>query len=126
MRAIATDMGLELKIKVKLKTDASATVGVLNRQGQGKLRHVAVNELWLQDNVKSGEVQVIKIPGKDNLADMFTKAVHAERIHQLMNRMGMNIKAESRTEQTQGDLQELGRDENLHIVKLFFQEAGHC
>ncbi len=40
------DLGIQHS-GITIMTDASATIGVLRRQGAGKLRHVEVQELWL-------------------------------------------------------------------------------
>ncbi len=37
-----------------VKSDAAAAVGIVNRTGVGKLRHVNVQHLWLQDQPHSG------------------------------------------------------------------------
>ena len=49
----------------------------------GKVRHVEVNQLWVQDKVASGEIEVRKVEGKTNIADPLTKHVDAEdiRVH---------------------------------------------
>ena len=69
--SLAADFGLQLHLK--LHTDASAAVGIVHRQGVGKLRHVRVQYLWVQSKVQSGELAVGKINGKDNPADLMTK-----------------------------------------------------
>ncbi len=69
--SLAADFGLQLHLK--LHTDASAAVGIVHRQGVGKLRHVRVQYLWVQSKVQSGEMAVGKINGRDNPADLMTK-----------------------------------------------------
>ena len=56
-------------------TDASAAIGIVQRTGVGKVRHIDVGILWIQQNQKNGEVEVQKINGKLNPADVFTKHV---------------------------------------------------
>ena len=56
-------------------TDSSAAIGVANRSGLGKLRHLAVHLLWLQEKTKSGEIILRKIAGTLNPADILTKHV---------------------------------------------------
>ena len=69
--SLAADFGIELNIR--LHTDASAAIGMVHRQGVGKLRHVRVQYLWVQAKVQNGEVDVRKIEGKLNPADLLTK-----------------------------------------------------
>ena len=47
MQTILKDMGIVVKIQLTL--DASAALGVLQRQGVGKIRHLEVGALWLQE-----------------------------------------------------------------------------
>ena len=53
--AIAEDFGFLLQAAVH--TDASATMGIVNRQGLGKLRHIGVQYLWLQEKAQSGRLR---------------------------------------------------------------------
>ena len=71
-----SDLGVAAR--VKLKTDASAAQGITNRRGLGQVRHIEVNQLWLQDRVNKGEMVVEKVPGKKNIADALTKYVTRE------------------------------------------------
>ena len=64
-------MGIQLDLK--LRTDATAAMGMCRRLGVGKIRHLAVADLWIQDKVRSGDVLLEKVLGKDNPADLLTK-----------------------------------------------------
>ena len=39
------------------------------------MRHIEVNQLWLQEKVTNGDIQVMKVKGEGNLADALTKAL---------------------------------------------------
>ena len=67
-----------------MKSDASAAIGIANRIGIGKVRHIEVNQLWLQDKVSKKEI-TIKVPTEENLADALTKPVKAEVIRRSCN-----------------------------------------
>ena len=58
---------------VVLNTDASAAIGIAFRRGLGKVRHIEVSQLWLQQRVASGDLKVQKVDGVWNLADALTK-----------------------------------------------------
>ena len=73
--ALASDLGDKLDARVH--THASAKLGIVNRQGLGKLRHVKVQYLWLQERVRSKELMVNKVAGPDNPADLMTKYLPA-------------------------------------------------
>ena len=80
------EMGIDLRIRVS--TDASAAKGIASRRGLGKIRHIEVHQIWVQDKAASGEIEVRKVDGKSNLADMLTKHVGNEgiRIHMFHTR----------------------------------------
>ena len=40
---------------VSIKSDATAAIGMVHRLGMGKVRHVAVGDLWIQHHVRSRE-----------------------------------------------------------------------
>ena len=52
---MAQDFGTE--VKVDIFVDASAAIGIAQRRGVGKVRHVEVNQLWLQDRVARGDFE---------------------------------------------------------------------
>ena len=59
---------------LELRTDASAARGVILRQGVGKVRHLHVKQLWIQDAVAAGELIVVKIPRAQKCSDALTHA----------------------------------------------------
>ena len=67
---LAASLGDQLTLEIK--TDASAARGVILRQGVGKMRHLQVKQLWLQENVAAGELTIVRIPRIDNCADALT------------------------------------------------------
>ena len=70
-KSLLGDLGINMKIQVK--EDSSAALGIASRTGLGKVRHIEVNQLWVQDKVRNKEVEVIKVLGTENLADGLTK-----------------------------------------------------
>ena len=42
------------------RTDSTAGKGIAHRKGCGKVKHLSIRELWLQDYVQKGKVRVIK------------------------------------------------------------------
>ena len=78
MAAIAKDLGVDVGLTVL--ADSSAAIGICRRTGIGKVRHLAVGQLWVQERVRSGDYELRKHPGAQNPADLLTKAVNAELI----------------------------------------------
>ena len=71
MRSLLDDLGWEAGVRVHV--DASAAKAMASRQGIGKVRHLEVRFLWLQEMVKQGRVKLAKVWGKANPADALTK-----------------------------------------------------
>ena len=83
-QSILRDLGQEIPIRVW--TDSSASIGICTRQGLGKLRHLDTHTLWIQQAVRSGRVDLRKIAGEVNPADLFTKhSLSRDRVVKLTN-----------------------------------------
>ena len=76
-QALFRDAGLEIPARVW--TDSSAAKGTSARQGLGKLRHLECHSRWLQQRLKQKQLQLLKVPGEENPADLFTKLLESER-----------------------------------------------
>ncbi len=83
---LAHDWGVELEAKVYV--DSSAAIGAVNRRGNGKLRHVKVGMMWIQEKVEEGELDVRKVKGTENPADMMTKNLPEGSIGRYMEALG--------------------------------------
>ena len=86
---VLEDLGV--KLKLELKTDASAAKGIAQRLGLGKVRHLEVSQLWLQQKVANGEIRVIKVPGGENRADALTKYVSREVLEEHIRGVGGEV-----------------------------------
>ena len=71
VQAVARDLGIHLDIV--LHTDASATLGIVRRRGLGRIRHLDVTHLWLQEKIRTGGFEIHKLDGSQNVADVLTK-----------------------------------------------------
>merc|ERR1711911_187427 len=77
-RSLLGDLGCSVRVAVF--TDSSAAKGMASRKGLGKVRHVEVNQLRVQQKVANGEIELRKVEGTQNLADALTKHVEHESI----------------------------------------------
>ena len=48
---------------VAVKSDATAAIGMVHRLGLGRVRHLAVGDLWTQHHVRSGKFASPKCQG---------------------------------------------------------------
>ena len=80
IESLSRDLGIIYGGTIKVRTDASAAVGIACRIGVGKVRHIEVNQLWLQEKVYEGRITLEKISTEDNLADALTKPVDGKHL----------------------------------------------
>ena len=88
--AVAKDLGWEMK--TRLWTDSSAAKSVAARRGLGRLRHVEVHQLWLQETVKNGRISVKKVHGKSNPSDALTKPLSFRELAECLRKVGGEIR----------------------------------
>ena len=55
--------------------DSSAALGMVKRKGNGKMRHIRVGMLWIQQKAEEEELRYKKVDGKENPGDLMTKHV---------------------------------------------------
>ena len=85
------DLGRRMKGVVY--ADSSAALAIADRKGSGKLRHINIRMLWIQEKQDRGEVELRKIQGAVNPADLLTKHVPANRLQDLSRRLAQYPKA---------------------------------
>ncbi len=88
LQSVARDLGVELKPEVH--ADSSAAIGICNRCGIGKVRHLAVAQLWVQDLVRSKACRLFKVLGTENPADLMTKPLPRTEIDAHLGRLGLS------------------------------------
>ena len=82
-------LDFDIKLKGTIRCDANAAIGIIHRQGLGgRSRHIKVQYLWIQTAVKDKELDIRKIPGTNNPADMFTKAVNEDLLSKYVKELG--------------------------------------
>ena len=88
-RSIMSDLGVDLSIRVK--TDSTAAKGIASRTGLGKVRHIEVAQLWIQEKVRNGDITLEKVDGEINQSDCLIKYVGREDIEWQMNETGQRL-----------------------------------
>ena len=64
----------------RLFADSSAALSIAKRQGAGKMRHINVKSLWLQEKAVQRILAYDKVRGEDNPSDGLTAHVKRELI----------------------------------------------
>ena len=74
-----------------LYADASAALSIAKRQGAGKMRHINVKGLWLQEKELQKELAYEKVKGEDNPADGLTKHVRQELAEKYVSAVSLRL-----------------------------------
>lgn len=90
VRSILEDLGWK-SMHIDLNTDASAGKAIATRRGLGKVRHLALHHLWVQQRVQDGEISVHKVHTSVNPADLMTKHHDQGRMRDLMRRLHVRM-----------------------------------
>ena len=78
LQSIGLDFGIKHKISISI--DSSAALGIIQRFGLGRTKHIDIEQLWCQEASASGRVVYRKVVGYANPVDMLTKAIDENNI----------------------------------------------
>ena len=92
VKSISEDLGMRFPGKICIRADASAAIGIANRVGIGKVRHIEVNQLWLQEKVYEGKMEIVKVRSEENMADALTKALDSKGIRSHVEGIGAEVR----------------------------------
>jgi hypothetical protein len=85
VRSLVRDFSRNCALRVHV--DSSAAIGICRRTGVGKVRHLDTRLLWVQELVRDGTIEVIKVAGTENPADLMTKHLAADLISAHLTRL---------------------------------------
>ena len=85
IQSMAKELGYQMEVIIEV--DASAAQGMMQRRGLGKLRHLDVQELWVQDAIQRGAFKVRRVSTRNNTADIGTKPLSRESMEKLLTMM---------------------------------------
>ena len=91
MTQLADSLGVHMTARILV--DSSAALAVVSRKGNGRLRHVKIGHLWIQEAAAREEVILAKVRGSENPADLMTKHLQAAASEKLCKLLGQ-IRAE--------------------------------
>ncbi len=120
-QSLLNDFGIKLPLRVW--TDSTATIGICSRDGLGKLRHIDTKCLWLQHKVRSGRLEIRKVKGTENPADVFTKHLsNSGTVEALLKLFGCELRGgrpEGAPALRPGDGTELGSALNAVVQRCY-------
>jgi hypothetical protein len=134
-QSLLRDLGHELPVRVW--TDSSAALGICSRQGLGKLRHLDTHTLWVQQAVRSQRIDLRKVDGERNPADLFTKhSLSREKLMALKTlfdcrfrggraKAAPQMRATPGTKRTMAEANAVGEDEEQSEAKTVIPHLVH-
>ena len=90
MGTLPSDFGA-VDPRVSIEMDASAAIGIAQRNGFNKVRHVEVDDLWLNEQTARRIHPIGEIPRPQNPSDLRTKIVGAGFIEQYMKELSVYL-----------------------------------
>ena len=92
LRSLLRDLGSDRHLRVW--TDSTAFIGICSRQGIGKIRHLDTRLMWIQQRIRNNDLDLYKILGEENPADILTKAtIPKDRMEILITRLGCTFES---------------------------------
>ena len=90
LAGIYNEMGFPMSIVLQL--DSTAAIGMIQKRGAGRARHIDLRHLHLQSKLRDGTVSAMeKVDTSVNVADIGTKYFHADRLEELMDQLGLQV-----------------------------------
>ena len=87
LQSMARELGVGLALHAY--TDSSAAVGICEKQGLRKTRHLDVALFWIQGQLARDRFQLSKVDGENNAADILTKPAEGGRIRKFIENLGV-------------------------------------
>ena len=89
MMSLAQD--LRVLLKGHLHSDSTAAIGISQRRGLGKVKHMHTQYPWIQERIRAGEFSVHKESADNNVADLFTKHLARPKLDKFMSKLGFRV-----------------------------------
>ena len=109
-------------MRVRVGMDATAAMGIVQRRGLSKLRHVEVDVLWVQEQQARRLMPLRKVLGTKNPSDMMTKNVPCTTMELYLNMLQLRF-ASGRAKIAQ-QLHSMGEMSNHDALVRASLEAG--
>ncbi|CAE8682082.1 unnamed protein product [Polarella glacialis] len=96
VQSLAKELGTEMPLTIC--TDSSSARALSMRRGFGRLKHLEVRSLWVQQEFKEKSFELVKVPTALNLSDLLTKAVSPKVLWCLSELLGLQLEGEEAAE----------------------------
>ena len=86
LQAACEDAGLE--VNLQMMADVSAALGIIERKGRGRFRHIETNRLWIQEVAAKRKVTFSKVKGPEDPAHLMTKELEMNEFDKYVDMIG--------------------------------------
>jgi hypothetical protein len=85
-----------------IMTDSAGALALSMTQARAKSRHLALKIAFIQEKVRSNEIEIQRVSGVDNVADIFTKVLPGPRFKILRDIMMDGVPGKTNSFGTEG------------------------
>jgi hypothetical protein len=82
---------LTLDRELHLHSDSAAGIASVSKRGFGRLRHLDIKQLWLQEEVRAGRLRVHHVSSAENVSDLLTKPLAGQTFAHLKEMIGVRL-----------------------------------
>ncbi len=88
-------LGFGITVEAQVRSDATAGIGIASRHGSGRVKHLEVKWLWVQERVIDRQILLKKHGTETNVADLGTKYLAKPRMDMLLGLLAMTLVREA-------------------------------
>ena len=88
-------IGFGVTVDAQVRSDATAGIGIASRHGSGRVKHLEVKWLWVQEKVIDRLILLKKHGTETNVADLGTKYLAKPRMDMLLGLLAMTLVREA-------------------------------
>ena len=89
LQSMLREVGVE--VKIVLQTDSAAAKSYASQRGLGRMRHIEVKDLWLQEATCRGRLKLRKVEGRNNPADICPKFLSRKELEDGCARLNVEV-----------------------------------
>ena len=87
-QSVLFELGVPVSPVAEACTVSSAAKSFVSRRGLGKMRHMELRYLWVQEMVKDGRMKVRRVNGEEKPADYLTKPKSLSEMTPMIGKAG--------------------------------------
>ena len=91
LSAISEELGFTFRAP-RVGSDSTAAKGTCSRHGLGKLKHLELKSLWIQEAARAKRIVVVKEFSETNFGDLMTKHLTEEKMTALLQSAGYEFR----------------------------------